>query len=454
MMFQRMRPVNAIIWTVMGGYMLLPVKTGLDFPLVPTMDKLFVINLTVAIMCAMVLRTRLQLLPRAALGKVLMLLFISTPFFTVLTNGDPIFTGSKWLRALSIHDAFSLLVRQCIMLAPFMVGRQYLATAESHRVLILALATAGAIYSLPMLLEIRLSPQLHNWVYGFFPHSFSQQVRFGGYRPVVFMGHGLLVALFFALTLVAAGAAWRAKERILRVPPAMLAMYMAVVLVLCKSIAALVLGLGGLVVARFASIRLQLLFCAFAAGTALFYPMLRGADLIPTQDLVEFARGFDAARGQSLEFRFNNEDLLLERANQKPLFGWGSAGRNNVHDPVTGKSLVTDGKWVITIGLWGWYGYIAEFGLLTLPLLLLYRRARKRTVQVTMATTALCLVHALNLLDLLPNASATPLTFLIAGALFGYAETVTRTAPNVQPRAPVATFGAATTVDRRTSRKV
>lgn len=55
------------------------------------------------------------------------------------------------------------------------------------------LVIAGLIYTVPMLYEIRMSPQLHTIFYGYFPHSFGQQARGGGFRPVVFMGHGLLV---------------------------------------------------------------------------------------------------------------------------------------------------------------------------------------------------------------------------------------------------------------------
>ena len=55
---------------------------------------------------------------------------------------------------------------------------------------------AGLIYSLPMLLEIRFAPQFSYWFYGYWIELFDQQIRFGGYRPVVFMGHGLVTAFF------------------------------------------------------------------------------------------------------------------------------------------------------------------------------------------------------------------------------------------------------------------
>jgi hypothetical protein len=58
---------------------------------------------------------------------------------------------------------------------------------------------------------------LHTWVYGYFPHSFAQQLRYGGYRPVVFMGHGLLVALFAAIALISAVVMWQLKSKVYQI---------------------------------------------------------------------------------------------------------------------------------------------------------------------------------------------------------------------------------------------
>ena len=59
----------------------------------------------------------------------------------------------------------------------------------------------GLIYVPLCLFEVRMSPQLHNMVYGFAQHSFGQTVRGGGWRPMVFMQHGLAVGLFMSVML-------------------------------------------------------------------------------------------------------------------------------------------------------------------------------------------------------------------------------------------------------------
>jgi len=115
----------------------------------------------------------------------------------------------------------------------------------------------------------------------------------------------------------------------------------------------------------------------------------------------------------------------LDRAREKPVFGWGSWGRNHILDPVSGAILtVTDGRWVITIGTYGWVGFLAEFGLLAWPLMLLAQRSRgiENEVEMSPWLGPLALILAFNLFDLLPNATITTLTFLISGMLLGYTE--------------------------------
>ena len=84
---------------------------------------------------------------------------------------------------------------------------------------------------------------------------------------------------------------------------------------------------------------------------------------------------------------------------------------------------VTDGRWIIVIGVYGWVGFMAEFGLMLWPLVLLWREATvRRTDPVSPMIAPLSLILAVNMLDMLPNATLTPLSWLIAGALTGYAE--------------------------------
>ena len=230
-----------------------------------------------------------------------------------------------------------------------------------------------------MLIEVRLSPQINTWVYGFFQHDFVQMMRYGGFRPIVFLPHGLWAAFFALMTLVAAVGLWRFGPPARRASYLAAAGYLGVLLVLCKSAAVLVYAAILVPAVRLLSVRQQIRIATALALFAVLFPLLRGADLVPVDWIVEQAEAVSQERADSLQYRLDNEDALLARASERPLFGWGSWGRNHIHDPFTGEIIsTTDGRWIIVIGSLGWCGYIVEFGLLALPLLLLARASATR----------------------------------------------------------------------------
>jgi hypothetical protein len=167
--------------------------------------------------------------------------------------------------------------------------------------------------------------------------------------------------------------------------------------------------------------RLQLTVAAIIAAMILFYPMLRGAGVIPVDRISSLAYSINPGRAASLDHRLVNEDLLLERAREKPIFGWGSWGRNRIYEEETGRDLsTTDGQWIIQVGRYGWVGYLGQFGILCFGIMLLWWRSK--SYQITLATAGLAVVLTCNLIDLIPNATLTPLTWLMAGALVGRIE--------------------------------
>jgi hypothetical protein len=419
------RPIGqAILWTVLGGYLLLPVRAQIKFEMIPAFDKSSIPNLAALLGCLLVARQPLRLRYGFSTADVLLLMLLFGPFITSQLNTDPIVIGGSVLPGVGAYDALSSLVGQFIYLIPFFLGRQFLRSAPDNAEIMRVLVVAGLLYSLPMLFEIRMSPQLHTWIYGYFPHSFGQQIRDGGFRPVVFLGHGLLVAFFGMTTAVAAAALWRIGARVWAMPAGIVAGYLGGVLVLCKTLGALVYGAVLIPLVRFASPRLQMRVAMALVAIALLYPMLRAADLFPTRTILEMATSVSEDRAQSLEFRFENEDQLLAKAWERFWFGWGRFGRNRVFDEETGDDIsVTDGRWIITMGQFGIVGFLGEFGLLALSVVgaaSAIRYARSDQEEVLMS--ALALMVAVNIIDLLPNSSISPWTWLLVGALLGRAE--------------------------------
>lgn len=439
LLFRSLPTHRALIWTILGGYLLLPVGANVNLPAIPAFDKTSLPAFSALALCLTRLRSLWELLPRGRLAKILTVVFLLCPFATVATNGDPVIIGATFLPGQQLYDAFSFTATHAVLIIPFLLGQRFLADERALRDLLVAVALAGLVYSLPALFEVRMSPQLHTWIYGYFPHSFAQQMRFDGFRPVVFLGHGLLTGLFFAMAFLAAAALWRGHRGSTKGRWAAAAGCLLLTLALAKAVSAWAYA-ALLAPVIFAGRRLQRLVLLAVGLTVLLYPMLRGADLVPTRQIEAAAAIVSQDRADSLRYRFDNEDILLARANERPAFGWGGWGRSRVYDLETGRDIsVTDGWWIIVIGQYGWVGYVAEFGLLTLPLLLLARR--RIGGPAPFAAVALGLVLAANLLDLLPNSGITPLTWLIAGGLTGL---LARAPARARDPSPVQSEGAAT----------
>jgi hypothetical protein len=416
------RPVTqATLWTILGAQLLLPVGAAIKFEGIPQFDKVSIPNLAALVGCLLVVRRPLRIWTGFGSAEMLLLMCLIGPFVTSVLNSDAIVIGATFLPGVGFYDALSTVVGQFIFLLPFFLGWQLLRSSADTEQILRILVIAGLFYSLLMLFEIRMSPQLHRWVYGYHGTSFLIEVRDGGFRPAVFMENGLLAALFAMTVAVAAAAFWRTQTRVARVGPGILTAYLSVVLVLCKSLGALVYGVALVPLVRFSKPRLQLRIALVLATFALLYPILRAADVFPTRTMVDVAKMVSAERGSSLETRFDNDEWLLERASRRFLFGWGRWGRSRVYDTETGKDVsLTDGRWIITIGQFGIFGFLAEFGLLALPIFRAASALRfTESARDRVFLAALALIVAINLVDMLPNATVTPWTWLLAGALLG-----------------------------------
>lgn len=350
------------------------------------------------------------------IANLLIMVLLASAVGTWATNPERISAGPRSIPAMGVYDIFATGLSSLVVLLPFFLGRRYLGTPQAHRVLLRTLIAGALIYSAFILIEVRLSPQINKWVYGFYSHSFAQHIRNGGYRPMGFVGHGLRLGIFISMSVLAAMALYRLREANKPMKWLMIAGWLLVALFLSKTLGAFMITLALIPVAALLNVRGRLLVGTMIAALVLSYPLLRSSGVLSTERLMTTVQSLNQTRLQSFEYRLRNEDILLERAKEKPVFGWGGWGRSRVYDPDTGRDLsVTDGIWVIEMGTRGWIGYLAVFGLLTLPVLALFLRQRQFGIEG--ATAGLVLVHSANLMDLLPNSSLTPVTWLIAGAL-------------------------------------
>ena len=262
-------------------------------------------------------------------------------------------------------------------------------------------------------------------------------IRDGGFRPIVFLYHGLWAAFLAMSGLLAAVTIARSEPTRRSVAWWVCAIYLMGVLVLCKSMASILYGFAFAPAIAFLTTRMQMHLALALVLLVLAYPVLKAGDAVPEDRILELAEGVDAERANSLRFRLDNENVLMDRAMERPFFGWGSWGRNHIYDASGTILTTTDGRWIIVMGKYGWLGFLAEFGLLVLPIFLLWREmlARKPD-EISPFVGPLTLMLAANAAELVPNATLTPLTWLLSGALMGYAETLRRERLRLREDAP------------------
>lgn len=430
-LYRKMALPTALCMTIIGGYLLLPSVTSLDLPLLPPLNKTSIPTLTALFLTAIALKKQTHAypvlpgwIPRSPLVLILFGFLVIGAVGTAMTNRDLLFYGPRVLPGLRIYDVFSILLEAMVLVLPLLLARRVLASPQAQRVFLTTLVISATIYCLPALYEVRMSPQLHHDIYGFFPSSFVQAMRSGGFRPSVFLNHGLALAIFMGLALIAAVGLYRTAQGPSRSRWLGAAALIFITLALSKSLGALMIALVFIPIVLFLSRRAQLMFAVCIAGIVMLYPMLRMANLVPVDQFVAFAESISPERAQSLTFRVLNENALLEKARERPVFGWGGWSRNLIFNEQGHILSVTDGAWIIAFGQGGWLGYLPVFGLLCWSIVALFL-GRLKDLDPTSALLALIL--AAKLIDLLPNAGLAPMHWLIAGALLGRLELQGRT---------------------------
>jgi len=417
----------ATLVTIIGGFLILPVGTFVDFPLIPPLGKHSMPVLSTIIGCWLIKRQRIKYFTNQGVLQILVIFLFLGAFITAELNTDRVILAGHFLPALTMHDATSSTLGIFLTVTPFFIGKQFFRSYQDQLLMFRFLAVAGLIYSIPILYEIRMSPQLHSLFYGYFPHSIIQQRREGGFRAVVFMGHGLWVAFFSVCVLTVIVTLGQIKEKIYQYSPTILSYYLLVVLVLCKSKASLLYGLFAFILIKKTSYNKQLQLAVLLAMLTMLYPAMSIMKIFPHQQIVGLAESYlGPDRAQSLIFRFDNEQELLKHARKRFFFGWGGWGRNRVFDEETGEDItVTDGHWVITFGTSGFIGFVAEFGLLAISIF--KARAAAKWIKDKKELTLLAahtLLISIVMVDQLPNASLAPWLWLLAGILLGRSEVI------------------------------
>jgi len=262
-------------------------------------------------------------------------------------------------------------------------------------------------------------------VYGFAPTSFNIAVRFGGYRPMMFLSHGIEVGLWICTTALTGYWLWRTRtvRRLAGIPLQWLAPALLVTAVLCRSLGALTSFAFGYValiaVGRFRLRFVVLSLFLIPAG----YVTIRAPQIWYPGTLVALVESIDANRAHSFKSRFDQEEILVGRAWERPVFGWGGWDRNRVRDEMGDSVSVTDSLWIITFGQRGLVGLVSLGLVFAMPAGLLWRRLRARDWSspefAAPAVLAICIT--MYAIDCLMNAMLNPIYHVLMGAVLGVA---------------------------------
>ncbi|QDU34545.1 hypothetical protein KS4_26150 [Poriferisphaera corsica] len=408
-MFAVMKPHRAAMWSFVLGWMYLP-ELGIGLSGLPDYTK--VSASAIAIMLGVLFYDQQRLFAlRLRLWDLPIILWCIAPFISSIVNGDGVYDGlSSMLNAVLPWGV------------PYLIGRLYLTNPVQAKDMAVIIFTATVLY-LPLIwLEMLISPQLHLKLYGQHAHQFIHSIRDGGYRPRVFMKNGLTLALWMAGASICGVILWQSKQlkTMWGMPIAWLVAIQFLTLVFSRSSGALVLGVAGIGMyfsTFYVKSRILISLVLIALPIYLASRVVFDWDAAP---VIEAAKSvFPSDRVGSLEYRIYNENLLRDKAMERPLFGWGGFGRSRLYNDEGQDISTTDSAWIIVLGQFGMFGLLSFFAILMLPLVRLAYRVPPLFWRhpAFAASIALAMILGIFMIDRLLNAQINPIPLMIAGGL-------------------------------------
>jgi hypothetical protein len=416
----RWRPAISVPIVVIAAHMFLPPRIGLELPGLPiVIDKNIFPQWSALIGCRIFWRKSLAGAKPGRGLDIFIVLRLLGYLGSCLTNRDPLIFPRGFVPPLSLYTFVGGSIAIILYWWPVIfLGRTLIKTSQDLKNLFIILASAAVIYTFFAMIEMVVSPQLNRWIYGFHATNFDQEIKGNHYRPMVFMGHGLAVAFFLSLSIIATAALAKINAKVFGFRARLVTIYLIVILILCHSLGALIYAVLTVPLIAFTSVRTQTRIATVVALLAFSYPISRAANLVPVDDINAFVlERFGQDRAGSLGLRLQEEAYVMNRALDRPVFGWGGGARSFRLDPVTGANVTTtDGLWAIELGQHGAVGFAGIFGMLLYPVWR-SRRALSRlaTDQDRTLVACLALLGAVYMVELIPNSSVDPyITFFVA----------------------------------------
>lgn len=400
---------RALITFFVLAWLFLPVSS-IEIPFIPPFDKRMAASLS-GLLAIVVFSPQSLWSVRPSWVDLPMALWCFVPFMTALSNN------------MGLHEALSSSFQITVVWGlPYWFGRCFIRDLDAARDLAVGIIAGGAIYILFCLWELRMSPRLHLIVFGERQHRWSQVHRGGGYRPMVFQDHGLMLSFWMATcSLLALWMSWaRSVRRIGPFPIWPVALALLATTVLCKSLGAVGLLVGGCATLWLATVLRTKVLVALLVLVPAVYCGARLTGAFQGNTAVELAKSVSGRSGQSLQFRLDNEAVLMDHALRRPMLGWGRFTRSNPRDPETGRYMATqDGQWIRALGMTGLVGLFALLLTGIVPVLVALRALGTRSLRAPALAPfcGLMMVITLYSIDNLLNAMANPIYMIVSGGV-------------------------------------
>ena len=289
----------AIFIAITTASLLLPAAFEIDLPLVPPLNRDTITSL--ALVCLLfLLRKKFRFFQPGFIVKALVGYMIVIVISSEL-NGSIEIIGSKFLPGLTHYDAFSNVFRALLGLVPFFLGRYFFTGVKDNEAIFKILVIMALIYSIPMLYEIRFSPQLHRIVYGYHGSDFIQNMRGDGFRPTVFVGGGLSLAFWLSTCTIAAMALHKNKLRIRKLSPFIIVCFLSVVLVLSKTWSAFIYVIIGAVLMYRLSPSKQVRWSFLMSTLIMLYPVSKMMNIFPDKAIISTIAEYNTERADSMQ---------------------------------------------------------------------------------------------------------------------------------------------------------
>ncbi len=414
LLFLLMPVRRALVMSYCLLWMFLPVAR-IQLPGLPPLDKPSVIGLGVFIALLLLYADLImkQFRPRWFDLPVVMFALVM-PMFSAMING----LGFK----AGLYEVIQMLF---LWVVPYFAGRIILGDEMGVKELATGIFFAALIYAPLAWLEMVISPQLHRIVYGYHPHKFNQSIRGWSYRPVIFMGHGIMTTMWLVAGAVCG--AWLLRHKQLRWNGPF-TIKNAVYFVCFTAAASNSMGALVLMIVAFTVLHLTKRVSPAMVLVPLLlvspvYIVARSSGVLAGEQLTALVEPISSSRAASLGYRLYSEDAYLAKAWQQPIWGWGGEGRHRPIDEVTGQEIgASDGLWIIVFGKTGLIGLVSlVMTLLCVPVIaVMIQSTRVWRHPRFAAASVLIVLMPIYMVDNLLNAMINPIYMLVAGGLAGF----------------------------------